>query len=364
MAQKTSSLEMLYEVAASLNESYEIEELLTRFMHRLHEFIGSDAATARITTGDKQMRLIAGVGLDSEHRAHQPRLPMDECLPTPFAADGQRGNVIAVPLRHRNATLGVYTFFIAREKVANRPGLGDLLTSVGQHLGVAIQQARMDHDANRLVLMEERTRLANELHDSLAQTLASLRMQARVLDETLHQGDESVTWQEMEKIESMLDEAHTELRELIGRFRAPIDKDGLVSAIENAAARFRKETGVPIFLQNEWQGVEIDSESQLEATRIVQEALANIRKHGHAEAVRILLSRDKERFWVLIEDDGVGFHRSRLPENPGEHIGLTIMKERARKLGGELRIETEPGEGTRVILGFAGPTSGKVAGAS
>ena len=79
--------------------------------------------------------------------------------------------------------------------------------------------------------LEERTQLANELHDSLAQTLASLKFQIRVLDDTLRQDSESAVWQEMERIESSVDEANVELRELIAHFRAPLSRHGLIPGI-------------------------------------------------------------------------------------------------------------------------------------
>lgn len=87
--------------------------------------------------------------------------------------------------------------------------------------------------------------------------------------------------------------------------------------------------------------------------RIVQESLANVRKHAHAQTVRILLTCSVDgEYLLLVEDDGVGFVDTKPVGNPGEHIGLSIMDERAKRLGGSLRIESEPGEGTRVELTY------------
>jgi nitrate/nitrite-specific signal transduction histidine kinase len=218
---------------------------------------------------------------------------------------------------------------------------------------VQAQAERLAADAERLNFMEERTHLAHELHDSLAQTIASLRIRVRVLDEKLHQGDESLIWDEMEKIEAGVDEANSELRELIARFRAPMLPEDCATAIERLAARFRKNQGIDVFLQNGWGDDVLAPEQQIEVVRIVQEALANIRKHGAAHTVRILLRRKNELYRMLIEDDGVGFEESSEPASTGEHIGLAVMQERAERLGGELRVESEPGEGTRVLLNFS-----------
>ena len=99
--------------------------------------------------------------------------------------------------------------------------------------------------------MRERTHIANELHDSLAQTLTSIRFQVRVLDETLHQGDEAQTWAEMERIEAAINEAHTEIRELIAHFRAPAVVADLISSIEQTIDRFRQVNDeIQVFFQN------------------------------------------------------------------------------------------------------------------
>ena len=203
--------------------------------------------------------------------------------------------------------------------------------------------------------MKERTRLSGELHDSLAQTLAGIKIQVRVLDETLHQGDEERTWQELEKIEVSLEEANIELRELIAHFRIPINEAGLLPAIERTVERFRKDCpDVRVLLQTRWDNLKLPAEHELQIARIVQEALANIRKHAHASTVRILVAGDAAggHCRVLVEDDGVGF--SHVPEEGGgSHIGLSLLQDRARHLGGQLRVESEPDEGVRVVLEFA-----------
>lgn len=374
---ETRSLEILYDVAASINSSRDLDDLLTRFLHTLKEVVHARAATVRLLTNDKQMRLVASIGLDDEVVAREQFMPSEQCLcsqvvadgvirsgasahncdrlaGTPFFPDGDI-EVIAVPLQYRERTLGVYDLFVDREHAC--PDCDDvLLISIGRHLGMAIEKANVDEEANRLTIIEERTRIAHELHDSLAQTLASLRFQVRVLDETLHQGDESALWAELERIENSLDEAYTELRGLIDHFRAPIDRRGLLPAIEKVVERFRNESDIQIFLQKEWGGPPLPEDVEIQVLRIVQEALCNVRKHSHAHAVRVLLrGQDNGQFRVLIEDDGTGMEPPRSAGAPGEHVGLSIMEERARRIGGRIHFESEPGEGTRVQLTFRAP---------
>lgn len=202
---------------------------------------------------------------------------------------------------------------------------------------------------------KERDRLSGELHDSLAQTLASVRMQVRLLDATLQRGDEAQAWQELEKIQDGLEEADRELRELIEHFRAPVDEGGLALALERAVERFRRACPeVRALLQTRWEGLELADEAEFQLARVAQEALANVRKHARARTVRVLLAGDAAsgHCRLLVEDDGVGFEAPAADAADGGHIGLGLLRDRAARLGGRLQIESEPGEGTRVALEF------------
>lgn len=445
LAQKTRSLEFLYDVAASINMSRDLDDLLTLFLHTLKELVHARAATVRLLTGDGQMRLVASIGLQAEVVERERLLPMHRCLCGNAAArgevrsdssvsqcagiigrpllDDENTEIIAVPLQYQGRTLGVYNLFAEKPGIAAREDMKELLTSIGRHLGMAIEKSRLDDEAKQLTLMQERTALAHELHDSLAQTLHSLRFQVTMLDETLQQetGQQEIgiaaatdepakalnspggpdaqpagssegktrrakpgrgaartrqpsspsspstpsprdqaadavlgkARQEIRQIKGALDQANTELRALLAHFRAPVGGPGLVPAIEDIVARFRKETGILTLLQKECKLDHLPRALEMQVLRIVQEALSNIRKHSRAHTVRLLLRNDAEgQYQVLVEDDGVGLERRTSQGHPGEHVGLCIMQERARCLGGELKVESEPGEGTRVLLNF------------
>lgn len=375
IAQKTRSLEIIYDVAASINVSRDLDDLLTRFLHTLKDVVKARAAVVRLVTDDNQMRLVASTGLSPEVIEREQLIPAASCLCGSALDEGSvqyqfniekcdkiighsffdDDNVamIAVPLQYRDKTLGVYNLFIDNDMVSDVAEVNDLLTSIGRHLGMAIDKARLDDETNRLSIMEERTRLAHELHDSLAQTLASLRFQARVLDENLRKGEEPAVWHELEKIEINLDEAYSELRELITHFRAPIDKRGLVPAVEHLTKRFKAQTGIHIFLQQEWNIVQLPPSIEVEVLRIIQESLNNIRKHSQAHTVRVILrSSPQGECHILIEDDGVGMEGSDGKDKTIDHYGLNIMQERAKRINGVLKIESEPGEGTRITLTF------------
>jgi two-component system nitrate/nitrite sensor histidine kinase NarX len=376
--QKNHSLEILYDVAANINAARDLEDLLTRFLHTLKHVVDARAGMVRMLTSDGNMQLIASSGLEQEVIKREQLVSVQRCLCGKAAQSGEvyalddlqgcgqfvgrpffddrKIEMIAVPLRYRGQILGVYNLFTEQHGLVEREDMKNLLTSIGHHLGMAIEKSRLDEEANLLSIMEERTRLANELHDSLAQSLASLKFQVRVLDEILHSGEESALWHELELIENSLDEAYTELRELIAHFRAPVDKRGLVPAVEQAVERFRRDSGISAFLQLEWDDADLPAEVDVQVLRIVQEALANIRKHSEANAVRVLMRATRNKnYMVLIEDDGIGIPEKVDDGGPGEHLGLQILQERAARIGGDLKIESEAGEGTRIILNFEQP---------
>lgn len=373
---KSRSLEIIYDVAASINTSRNLDDLLTRFLHSLKDVVKARAAVVRLMTDDNKMRLVASLGFDEDLMKREEVIPSDQCLCGTAYRDGivlfQKNisqcdkiigreffdvkdvHMIAVPLQYRDKTLGVYNLFVDSEDFAEPDDIEDLLTSIGRHLGMAIDKARTDDEANRFAIMEERNRLAHELHDSLAQTLASLRFQVRVLDEKIRLGEEPSIWHELEKIENNLDEAYTELRELITHFRAPIDKRGLVPAVEHLIERFKNKAEIAIFLQKEWNVLSLSPNIEVQALRIIQESLNNISKHSQAHAVRVIMrSTVQGDCSILIEDDGIGMEVPPVSDRVSEdHLGLSIMDERAKRIGGTFRIESEVGEGTRTILTF------------
>ena len=374
LAQKTASLKILYDVAASINQARDLDDLLLRFLRILKEMVNGRAATVRLVKPDGRMRLVGSIGLDNDVVREHEMLPLELCLCGTTLSPGDilcennakhcsrklgrqmfgsdEIDVVSVPLEYHGDVLGLYNIFVRQPGISGREDILELLATIGSHLGMAVAKQRSDMEARRLSIVEERNALAHELHDSLAQTLASLRFQVRMLDDTLRQDGTPLTAQaDLQRIRNGLDEAHTELRELLNSFRAPMDERGMVPALDKLVSRFRQETGIHVLLQNECRELSLSASAELQMLRIVQEALANIRKHANAHTVRVLLNCPVSgTYRILVEDDGKGFENSRLGGRPGEHIGLSIMEERARRLGGELRIESEPGEGTRVEL--------------
>ncbi|MBL4710933.1 MAG: hypothetical protein JKX75_00250 [Gammaproteobacteria bacterium] len=362
----TSSLTLLYQITSTLNSAHKEKQILHDFLILLKQHFNASAGTIQLITDEGLMNLIAYFGISDEQASHIQHTPIDGHLfsfetnvideiqihETKLDVDTLPPKQLCIPVRYKIMTLGVINLFVD-ETIEITEDLAYLLLAVGAHLGESIERSLNNQKSRRKLIKDERNIIANELHDSLAQTLASLRFQVRILDQALQPNADFMTIKTLESVEHSLDEASTDLRELIAHCRVPVEQQGLVSAIKRAVDRFRKDTGIPILLQSDEQVLTLPSNIELNAYRIVQEALTNIKKHADAHIVRVLLTRDESNIIkILIENDGKGFDQNKIQSSAGDHIGLSIMKERARHLGGKLKIESEIDEGTRVELTF------------
>jgi len=372
LARKTQSLDILYDVALALSQPGPLEHQLGDFLDTLIELIDARAATVHLFGTDGKLRLVTSRKLPEddgtvpallitrcEHCGWTPASGVHllnerfECLraaSSTVMSEGQE--IVVVPIQYQHRSLGIFTLHLDRPMTALGEDALELLISVGRHLGLAIEKDRSDQDTRRLAIMEERNIIANELHDSLAQSLVSMRLQLKMLGENLFKKEWRPAQNEARNLRIAVDEAHESLRALLANFRLKIDDRGLVPALQALVARFKQETGINIYFDNNCHDLHLAPQQELQVFHIVQEALTNVRKHSQAVNVRILLHNDPMGGYVLlVEDDGHGITDNE-PGRPGEHVGLQIMRERAARVPGELTIESEAGEGTRVQLVF------------
>ena len=279
---------------------------------------------------------------------------------SPRGANGAA--TVTVPLDHKGVGLGTIRLFTESPESVGSQERQRLLLSVGRHLGMSIAKAQTDDESKMLSIVRERAAIAYELHDSLAQTLASLRLQADMLADSLGGSASGRAPPELARIQATLESANIELRELIAGFRAPVDGRDLRTALEEMTTRYTAQSAMTVHLQIDGQLPELPAGPQLQVVRIVGEALANACAHSGGNLARVLVRSDPASMRVLVEDDGGGFSLPARDAAPGEHIGLSVMHERARWLGGTLVIESEPGEGTRVSLAFPRTAAGSAAG--
>ena len=360
------SLQTLYKISSTINAARTRQELLSDFIDVFTRNIDVKASLVRLLTDDGWMEVVSSYGIDKARLKKYNRTPIDGSMfSRSYDEIGESHEaflreivrkpglkIYAVPVRYHIRTHGLINLY-ADKGTKLKPETHRLWLTAGEHLGHALDKFIEDSEQKQQLIQNERNIIANELHDSLAQTLASLRFQVRVLDQALQPTGEFSTINSIEQVEHGLDEAYTDLRELIAHCRIPVEKQGLVPSIKRVVEKFREETNIHILLQCECQNPDIPANMEMNVYRIVQESLTNIRKHADAHIVRVLLQCDEAgNFLVLIENDGKGFDKAAIQSEAGKHLGLTIMKERAKYLGGNLKIDSDPDEGTRVELRF------------
>jgi two-component system nitrate/nitrite sensor histidine kinase NarX len=376
LARKTQSLDILYEVATGLSQPGSLEQLLDGFLDTLIELVDARAASVRLVTEDGHTRLISSRGLAPEVAERDRLMPAGRCPCGWAAREGglriQSGTaacaalvgrpllerdcseLVVVPVQYQDRILGVYNLFLDRPLAAMGEDMHDLLISVGRHLGLAIEKARLEGEARRLAVIEERNIIGTELHDSLAQSLIGMRLQLKILSESLARKDYGAAQYEANGLRRALAQANADLRSLLTDYRLKLGESGLMQSVESLVYRFGRDTVSAVYFQNDCRALALTPAQEIQVFYIIQEALANIRKHSNAQNVRILLNNEDDLYTVLIEDDGLGMAGPEAPM-PGAHAGLAIMHERTAKLPGQLVIESEPGEGTRIVLIFNAP---------
>lgn len=203
---------------------------------------------------------------------------------------------------------------------------------------------RLQQSLKDLAVVEERTRLAREIHDGLGGSLSSLIMQAEYL-QVLAKDDERLR-AEIGELKSQGEESIEELRRALSLMRDDFD---LVRGVEDACRKFEaRSRGLQVTFARVGRERAVSSEAALTLFRVLQESLANVSKHAAATRADVLLSFDAANCELSVRDDGRGFD-SATPPPPG-HYGLLNMSERAQRVGGHARVESRPGDGTRVSL--------------
>ena len=227
----------------------------------------------------------------------------------------------------------------------------NVIEVLAQGFADVLSASRHQQANKQRVLQEERAAISRELHDSLAQSLTYLKIQASRIESIVKrdQHAENETMQVVFDLRSNLNIAYRQLRELMTTFRLTMNGENLNQAIEETIAEFEKRTSIAFELDTRLANDELTTDEEIQVLHIVREALSNIVRHSHAKRAKIALLLMDNRIMVSIEDDGVGIDKL---QQRAQHHGLVIMQERSQNLGGEFNVEELNGGGTKVITTF------------
>lgn len=348
------SLELLYHVIERLYHAPNSAESYAETLRDIERTLGFKGTFACVKTkhGGPATILFPSVGecLKTGQVAHEACLecPGRNSPWTYTKVDDQ--DVLVVPLRDTEHVYGML-------RLAMAPGQrletweATLIEALSRHMGVALGISRQTQRERLLALQEERSVIARELHDSLAQSLAYMKIQVSLLTPVLtdpSRGDEAMAV--LADLRQGINEAYRQLRELLSSFRLQIegDFDRLLSAtIDEFAAR----SGVPIELQMSLGACSLSPNQEIHTLHIIREALSNATRHAESGHIWVNLScGDGGEVRVVVDDDGIGMAEDLIAEP--QHYGLGIMGERARSLNGSLQLEARSGGGVRVLVRF------------
>jgi len=194
---------------------------------------------------------------------------------------------------------------------------------------------------------QERGLLARELHDSIAQSLAFLKIQVGLLRSAVHKQQAGQIQSTLDELDMGLKESINDVRELLVHFRTRTNTGDIESALQETLQKFQLQTGLPPHLQTDGDGLPLPADVQVQVLHVVQEALSNVRKH--ADASHVSLAVHKSAQWrLVVRDNGNGFDTTQ--QRGPTHVGTKIMRERAERIGATVLIESCPGQGTTVTL--------------
>ena len=202
----------------------------------------------------------------------------------------------------------------------------------------------------REAIIEERRRIAREIHDGVAQSLSYLNLKTKSVSDLLTSKDTVQALTELNEIREVVQDTYEDIRESIDQLSTEIRSVSILTALGNYVNEFSSNNGIPVEFSVSKPFAQLSPVVELQLLRIAQEALTNVRRHAMASGVELTLSNTGDEVEMIVKDDGKGFNLEELEKyTPGYH-GLNIIKERAEGLGGNLLITTAPGQGTEVKI--------------
>jgi signal transduction histidine kinase len=255
---------------------------------------------------------------------------------------------LCVPIVASGRVLAILNLESRRVGAFTDEGVG-VLETAADVLASAIENARLYQRAQEAAVLEERSRLARDLHDSISQQLFSMTLTAQAARVQLEKNP-ARTAAQLERLQETAAAALAEMRALIFQLRPPgLSEQGLIAALQQHVVALGRREGLTANLTV--SGEERYARGAEQAIyRIVQEALNNVVKHAGACRVTIALDLQPDRITLRVMDDGSGFDPATLVSSYGRHLGLVSMQERATELGGSMEMRSQPGQGTEVVV--------------
>jgi signal transduction histidine kinase len=371
---ETSALQAMSDAVLAIAAELSVEAVLQRLVDAARELAGARYAALGVPDGEGAFEQFITAGMSDELVAAMGPLPRTHGLlgamlesERPYRtldirrdsrfrgwwprAHPQMRSFLGVPIVARGGIIGA--FYLTEKVGADAFDDEDqqLIEMLAAHAAIAIENARLYERSRELTVVEERNRVARELHDSVTQNLFGVVLAAEAAS-TLIDRDPGAARVQLDRVRELARAGMEELRSLIFELRPAALAD------EGLAPTLRKHVGVLRRVYQQDIALKVagaprpGSPGDGDVLRIAQEALHNALRHAHASRIDVALEARDGRLVLTVADDGVGFDPAAAAVR-GRRLGLTSMEERARALGGTLAIDSRPGEGTRVRLEVA-----------
>ena len=369
VSERNRRLAVLNNVASHASESLDVEEVASAISRDIIDGLGADAAAVALAADDSdELWLVgsAGQGLEvtvghtlnsndcecSRMLALDKPVVINEAHQSSSCArivSNRPSTCISAPVRSKGKGIGVLLVLRDGRETFSRDEI-DLVSALGAQVGPVLQNAQLFSNSGAIAMLEERQRVAREVHDGLAQTLGYLNVQMGIIDTLCASGDMETIRSELQTMAMVTRDAYEDLRHSITDLRTPVALGGGVRrAMREYVERFSLQTGIDVhFTGHTGVPAVLSQEAEAHLMRIVQEALNNVRKHAPGATVRVDVESDSRRVKVTVADDGPGFNPDVLGQN--QRFGLRTMVERAEASGGSLVVNSSPGRGTTVTI--------------
>ena len=368
--EQNQRLAALYAVSALGAEADSLEELAQGFVQQIRRAAGADAAALRWSDAanegyvllaadnlppslaERERCLKTGACECGQAQAQArmrviPILPAPGAMALPHCREAGFETVVIVPVQLHQRPVAEVTL-LYRHAHELPQDTRDLLSTMAQHLANAMESLRASALEREAAVSQERSLIARELHDSIAQSLTFLKIQTQLLRDAIARDNPAARERSMNELDAGVHECLADVRELLVHFRTRTQDEDIEEALRATLSKFEHQTNMPTTLTMTGQGLPLAPDVQIQVLHIVQEALSNVRKHAGAKSVALRVQRHPHwRFEVW--DDGRGFDPRSVPPD-SLHVGLGIMRERAQRIDATLRLDSPPDGGTCVSL--------------
>jgi nitrate/nitrite-specific signal transduction histidine kinase len=379
--QRRQVAESLRDILTVLNSNRPLDEILDHIVKQAGRLLGANAvAIYRLQGKEGPLKIQAAQGLPSEYTAaieipvgegmvgqavlyRRPIAVADVMKSPPAPIDTIQQNerlwaliqqvlahhhaLLAVPLIVKDEVYGGIVLYYNEAREFSEEEIG-LAVSFANQVALAIENARLFAQAEQAAILEERQRLARELHDSVTQALYGVTMFAEAASRLLTAGKVELATDHLSELRGTAQEALQEMRLLLFELRPPmLEEEGLVAALQTRLEAVERRSGLETELRVEGEnGSQLPPRLEDGLYRIAQEALNNALKHAQARHVTVSLRQDPQKVTLEISDDGRGFDLATIHDHAG--LGLRGMEERVAQLGAHLSIDSQPGQGTKI----------------